>query len=81
MDCRWSEKSAVRGKKIFFLRVILISMNVYAVVTCICIAKVIFNSDLTIVKMPTCTRNGCKKEYVAEENKEDSCKFHPGAPV
>ncbi|KLO14177.1 chord-domain-containing protein [Schizopora paradoxa] len=31
--------------------------------------------------MPTCVRNGCKKEYTEEENTDDVCKHHPGSPV
>ncbi|KAL5490257.1 hypothetical protein ACEPAI_5090 [Sanghuangporus weigelae] len=31
--------------------------------------------------MPTCTRNGCKKEYSEEENVEGACTYHPGGPV
>ncbi|KAL5533178.1 hypothetical protein ACEPAF_4954 [Sanghuangporus sanghuang] len=31
--------------------------------------------------MPTCTRNGCKKEFSEEENVEGACRYHPGGPV
>ncbi|KAI5124383.1 hypothetical protein M0805_008986 [Coniferiporia weirii] len=31
--------------------------------------------------MPTCTRNGCKKEYALDENIDGACRYHPGAPV
>ncbi|KAL4444382.1 hypothetical protein ABPG74_016675 [Tetrahymena malaccensis] len=28
-----------------------------------------------------CTNKGCQKEYKEEDNKDDSCKYHAGAPV
>ncbi|KAG1382151.1 hypothetical protein G6F61_002529 [Rhizopus arrhizus] len=31
--------------------------------------------------MPKCTRKGCGKEFSEEDNKDNSCQFHEGAPV
>jgi len=31
--------------------------------------------------MPKCTRKGCNKSFEEKENKDDSCLYHPGAPV
>ncbi|ORE03297.1 chord-domain-containing protein [Rhizopus microsporus var. microsporus] len=31
--------------------------------------------------MPKCTRKGCGKEFTEEENKDNVCQFHEGAPV
>ncbi|KAI7870598.1 HSP20-like chaperone [Spinellus fusiger] len=31
--------------------------------------------------MPKCTHKGCGKEFSEKENLENSCQFHPGAPV
>lgn len=28
-----------------------------------------------------CTNKGCNKEFEPENNSEESCKYHPGAPV
>jgi len=31
--------------------------------------------------MPTCVHQGCKQDFVLEENTDTSCKYHPGKPV
>lgn len=28
-----------------------------------------------------CKRNGCRKEYLEEENNAQACNFHPGKPI
>ncbi|KAI9275463.1 chord-domain-containing protein [Phascolomyces articulosus] len=31
--------------------------------------------------MPKCTHKGCSKDFEEQDNKDNACQFHPGAPV